>query len=884
MFTAFEVMAARIRAFFRTSDLDRDFDQELKSHLDMLVEDNLRRGMGPEKARRAALIRLGCPESNQELHREARGLPALDAFLQDLRYTFRALRRDAGFATFAILIAGLGIGASSTVFSVVNALLLRPLPFSDPERLVWIQNMDVDHEGLSGETVPVGHFSALRDQNRSFSDIAAYYAFYGAGDSKLTGDGEPLRLDAVPVSGNFFSVLGVKPQLGRTFNQDECRTRWGAPRAVLLSHALWTKRFASDAGIIGRGITLNDAPVTVIGVMPATFDFATVFAPGSRIDLYFPLPLTEEVNRRGNTVSMIARLKPGVTLQQARAELSVLGPRIRRKDPERNFQPWLSLLEEHVSGRIRPAVIVLACAVGAVMLIVCANVSNLLLARAAARQKEMAIRAALGAGRRRLIRQMLTESTVLSCCGAALGLILAAAGTRAVARLDAFSIPLLESVRIDAGALGFTLMIAVLTGLIFGMAPAFQVPAAAVHDSLKDSNRGSSQGRRPARVRNALVVLEIAFACVLLTGAGLLIRSFFRVLDVNLGFRPENAAMLRIDPSSRYSTRIQRNTWFDEVLRRVKSLSGIQAAGLSDALPLGSNRSWNVGAKDRVYSREYPPPPAFVRIVSDGYLKAMGIPLRAGRDFTEGDNASSRPVILINETLARTLWPGRDPIGRIVTYVDVDRQVIGVVANVRHLSLEQASGCEMYLPLRQTNDYSSVDLVVRTALPPAALASAVRAALKPIEPNLPANEFRTLQQLVDKAVSPRRFVVTLLTGFSAFALILASLGIYAVISWSVHQRTQELGIRMALGASAGGLKASILLQTLRLAGPGMLIGVLASVVLSRALGSLLFGVTPTDPATFLGIAVILTAVAAIAGYLPARRASRIDPMAALRAS
>lgn len=884
MFTALKVTGARIRAFFRTSGLDRDFGQELKSHLDMLIEDNLRRGMRPEEARRAALIRLGCPESNKELHREARGLPAIDTILQDLRYTFRTLRRDAGFATFAILIAGLGIGASCTVFSVVNALLLHPLPFSDPEHLVWIENMDVDHEGLSGETVPVGHFTALRDQSQSLSDVAAYYAFYGVGDSKLTGDGEPLRLSGVPVSRNFFSVLGVKPQFGRTFNEDECKTRWNAQRAVLLSHALWKKRFAADAGIVGRSITLNDAPVSVIGVMPASFDFATVFAPGSRIDLYFPLPLTEEVNRRGNTVSMVGRLKPGVTVQQARAELSVLGPRIRRKDPERNFQPLLSLLEEHVSGRIRPAVLVLACAVGAVMLIVCANLSNLLLARTAARQKEMAIRAALGAGRRRLIRQMLTESTVLSCCGAALGLILAAAGTRAVARLDAFRIPLLESVRIDAGALGFTLGIAVLTGLIFGMAPAFQVPAAAVHDSLKDSHRGSSQGGKHTWVRGALVVSEIAFACVLLTGAGLLIRSFFRVLDVNLGFRPENATTLRVDPSSRYTTRIQRNAWFDEALRRVKSLPGIEAAGLSDALPLGSNRTWNVGAKDRAYSKEYPPPPAFVRIVSDGYLEAMGIPLRAGRDFAEGDTTPGRPVILINETLARTLWPGRDPIGRTVTYVDVDRQVVGVVGDVRHLALEQASGCEMYLPIRQTNDYSSVDLVVRTALPPAALASAIRGALKPIEPNLPANEFRTLQQLVDKAVSPRRFVVILLAGFSAFALILASLGIYAVVSWSVHQRTQELGIRMALGATARGLKARILLQTLRLAGLGMFIGVIASLVVSRALGGLLFGVTPADPATFLGILVILTAVAAVAGYLPARRASRIDPMAALRAN
>jgi predicted permease len=479
---------------------------------------------------------------------------------------------------------------------------------------------------------------------------------------------------------------------------------------------------------------------------------------------------------------------------------------------------------------------------------------------------------------------MLTESVVLGCCGAALGLILAVAGTRVLAHLEAVSLPLRESVQIDLGALGFTLLIAVLTGLIFGLAPALQVPASAVHDSLKDANRGSSEGRTHNWIRAMLVVSEIAFACVLLVGAGLLIRSFLRVLDVNLGFRPERAAALRVDPSSQYSTRDKRNAYFDEVLRLVKSVPGIEAAGLTDVLPLGHNRNWSAGAKDQVYSREHPPPDVFVRIVSDGYLKAMGIPLRAGRDLTERDNASSKPVILINETLARALWHGRDAIGQTVTYVDVDREVAGVVEDVRHLALEQGSGCEIYLPIRQTNDYSSVDLVVRTALPPAGLASAVRAALQPIDPNLPGNEFRTLQQLVDKAVSPRRFVVLLLAGFSSFALILASLGVYGVVSYSVNQRTQEIGIRMALGASAGDLQAGIILQTLRLAAMGMLIGVAASWILTRALSGLLFGVTATDPVTFLGMLAILTVVAVTAGYIPARRAARIDPMMALRAN
>ena len=809
-----------------------------------------------------------------------RHLPLFDNLLQDLRYTFRTLGRDAGFTTFAILIVGLGIGASSTVFSIVNALLLRPLPFRDPGRLVWIANHD-ETGGLSGQTTQVGHFLDLRAQNQSFSDIAAYFAFYGVGDNKLTGQGEPERLSGVPVSQNFFPLLGVKPQLGRLFTAAECK--WNGPKAVLLSHGLWVRRFASDPSIVGRPLTLNNEPISVVGVLPASFDFASVFAPGSHIDLYSPFPLSDETNRWGNTLAIIGRLKPGVALPTAQAEVTILSARLMRAHPtDRNdIEGRLSFLREHVSGRLRPALIVLTCAVGVVMLIVCANLSNLLLARTAVRQKEIAIRTALGAGRWRLIRQALTESMVLSSGGAALGLILAIFGTRTLTHLDAISIPLLQNVRTDASALGLTLLMAVLTGLIFGLLPALQVPALAVHAALKDTSRGSTEGKTHTWIRGTLVVSEIAFACVLLVGAGLLIRSFIRVLDVNLGFQPERAAAVRVDPSQQYSTRAQQNAYFDEVLRRIRDVRGIDAAGLSDALPLGRNRGWGVRAKGHVYKQgEYPD--AFVRVVSDGYLRSMGIPLRAGRDFTERDTPQTEEVIIINETMAHRLWPGQDAMGQILE-VDKDRRVIGIVGDVRHLALEQGSGSEMYLPIRQCGDFASVDLVVRTTLPPAELASSVRAALKPIEPNLPASDFRTLQQLVDKAVSPRRFVVWLLGGFALFALVLASLGIYGVISYSVNQRTQEIGIRMALGASARDLQAGIILQTLGLAAMGMLLGTAVSWALARALNGLLFGVTPADPATFAGMLIVLTAVAALAGYLPARRASRIDPMVALRA-
>jgi predicted permease len=550
---------------------------------------------------------------------------------------------------------------------------------------------------------------------------------------------------------------------------------------------------------------------------------------------------------------------------------------------ERNdFEPKVSELTEHVSGRLRPTLVLLACAVGVVMLIVCANLSNLLLARGATRKKEIAIRTAMGAGRGRLIGQMLTESLVLSCCGAALGLLLAFVGTRALAHLTSVSIPLLSDVRIDARVLGFTLVVALLTGMLFGLVPALEVKDLKLHDTLKDSNRGSSQGRGHAWVRGALVVSEIALACVLLVGAGLLIRSFLRVLDVNVGFRPERAAALRIDPNASYKTQEQKNSYFTEALHRVMSVRGIEAAGLSDSLPLGHNRSWGVAAKGVQYTPETFPI-GFPRIISDGYFRAMGVPLRAGRDFTERDTKGALPVIILNETCARNLWPGEDPIGKIVAE-DVDRTVVGVVGDVHHMALEEGSGNEFYIPMRQTQDYGTVDLVVRTSLPTAELASRLREALRPIEPDLPTGNLRTLQTLVDRAVSPRRFVVLLLGGFAGFALVLASLGIYGVISYSVSQRTQEIGIRMALGASAERLARSILFETLGLAGIGMVVGVAASWLLARTLSGLLFGVTSSDPATFAGMLAILTAVAAIAGYLPARRASRIDPMSALRMS
>ena len=491
---------------------------------------------------------------------------------------------------------------------MVNALLLRPLPFHQPERLVWIANHD--SSGLSDQTTQVNHLLDLQQQNRSFSGLAAYFAFYGVGDSVLATEENPSVSATCQCPAISSSCWGSSFRLGRFFTPEECR--WHGSKAVILSHGLWETRFASDPGIVGQPLTLDGEPVTVAGVLPASFDFGSVFAPGTHFDLFSPFPLTPETNRWGNTMAIVGRLKPGVSIGSARAEVRLLADRFTRAHRERNdFEGHLTPLSEHVSGRIRPALLVLTCAVGVVMLIVCANLSNLLLARTAVRGKEIAIRTALGAGRGRLLRQLLTEGVALSTCGAGLGAILAVAGTGAVAHLDAVSIPLLQNVHTDAASLALCLLIAVLTGVVFGLAPALQVPATALHDVLKDANRGSTEGRRRHWIRGALVVSEIAFACVLLVGAGLLIRSFVRVLNVNLGFHPERAASVRVDPDRHIATQAQANAYFNEILRRAKAIPGIEAAGLTDALPLGRNRSWGAGAK----GVSYPPgkyPDAFV--------------------------------------------------------------------------------------------------------------------------------------------------------------------------------------------------------------------------------------------------------------------------------
>src|SRR5580698_7397404 len=554
----------RLRFLLSHSERQRLLWEEMEFHIESMAEDFAAQGMTEVEARAAARRKFGNMTQKSE---EARGVWLVrwwSDLAQDLRYAFRGMRRDAAFTAFVILIAGLGIGASSTVFSVVNALLLRPLPFRDPGRLVWIANQEWNTQ--------VSNFLDLREQNRSFSDLAGW-GNHGTGDWQLTGTGEPERVTGVPVTQNLFSLLGVEPALGRSFTADECRQRANVPQAVLLSYGFWQRRFASDPSVVGSKLIFNNRAVTVAGVLPASFDFAALFAPGTPVDIFIPWPLTDETNRRGNTMTIVGRLRPGASVENARPEFTLLAKQMEIQHPERNpVVPRLTPLDQRINGRFRPALLVLACAVGVVMLIVCANLSNLQLARMGARQRELAVRAAVGADRLRLLRQMLTESVVLSCCGSVLGLALAIGGARVVAHLSAFNLPLLNSVRIDGNVLAFTLVAAVLTGVLFGVLPALQAPALEMQDALKEGGRGMSAGKSRAWLRNGLVVSEIAFASVLLVGTGLLVRSFVRVLDVNLGFQPEHTAVLRVDPSVRLTSLAQQNAFLDDLLQRARSV------------------------------------------------------------------------------------------------------------------------------------------------------------------------------------------------------------------------------------------------------------------------------------------------------------------------
>jgi len=878
-----------------------DVKAELHFHINSKTDDLIACGWSPEAARIEAERQFGNILAVQRIgerigeHTEpSRQISDYWAeCMQDTRYTLRTLCNNPAFTAVAILVLSLGISVNAAVFSVVNTLLLRPLPFPQSQQLVWFtagKSLDSKMRiagGLSGETYTVDVYREFQRNNQSFQAVSAYQTFYNSLQYKLTGAGEPRQLDVVEVADNFFPTLGIQPALGRNFTEGESLK--GGRSAALLSYFYWKTQLASDPAIIGKVLTINNSPVTVVGVLPASFDFGAFFAPGKKVDLFVPAVM-DFWKTWGNTLAIVGRLKPGVTEAQAQDEADRLFPRLKQlhQDWYYDYASDLTTLKDHVAGRLRRSLVVLWSAVGLILLIVCVNLSNLQLSRAATRSKEFAMRCTLGAGRGRLIRQLLTESLILSLAGSALGLAFAFAIVYYLAHQTAITLPLLATIHVDAVSLAWTLFIAISVGILFGLAPALKITGANLQEAIKDNGAGVGAGRSHERFRSTLVISEVALACVLLGGAGLLLRSFLRVLDVDLGFEPTHAAAMQIDlppiTNNNKDQLIQRAIILHTAIDRVGALPGVRSAAVADMLPLDRNRQWGLQS----VGHEHPKGAdtgALVYLVTPGYLQAMGMRLRAGRDFSWHDTPGTQHVILINEAAARREWPGEDPIGKLAyaTAKDPDR-VIGVVADVRESTLEQSSSPEIYVPITQNSDVEGATLVVRSSIAPQAFAADVLAALRSLNPDQPATEFRPLQSLVDHAVSPRRFFVLLVTIFAGLGVLLAALGIYGVISYSVTQKTQEIGVRMALGATMGRVQRHVLWQTLRLALAGLCLGTAASLGAARLIASLLFATSSWDPVAYTGMVLSLIVIALLAGYLPARRASHIQPMAALRSN
>jgi predicted permease len=872
-----------------------DVKDELSFHLQTKIDDLVAQGWSPEAARHEAERQFGDLRAVQQIgvrigekmERRKRLQDYWSDSLQDVRYTFRTLRRDLGFAAISIVILALAIGANVAVFSVVNTLLLRPLPFPDSRQLVWIAPPPTSC-GLSCATYSADAYEEFREQSRVYQDVTGYMAFTTPDNLRLTGRGEPEPATSFEVIGNFFQVLGVHPAMGRLFTQEESR---GPHPIVLLANAYWRRQFASDPDIVGKAIELNGTPVTIVGVLPDSFDFGAVFSPGAKVDLFTPLDLNLERDW-GNIVTLIARLKPGVTIAQALDDANRVAPNLyfNVKYPETLGRYKGDLLpvplKDYVTGKLRRSLIALWFAVGAILLIAGVNLSNLLLARAVARAKEFAVRGALGASRGRIVRQLLMESLVLSGAGAALGLGLALMLIAWLAHQGSVALPLLSSLRIDGQAFGWTVLVAVFTAMLFGLIPGLRIASGNLQEMLKDSGQGAGLGRKHERVRGALVIFEVALACVLLVSAGLLLRSFVKVLDVDLGFQPDRSASIKVDYDDSAPTReasaAKRGEIFQQIIARVSALPGVEAAGMSDYLPLGPNRSWDTPVpKGKTFAPGELPGP-LVYVITPGFIRALGIRMR-GRDFTWSDGPQSERVVLINASAARVYWPGEDAVGKILMRGKEEDRVVGVVDDVHEETVEGGTGSQIYYPATQQGP-SAAQLVIRTSLPPATLAASLLRALRELNPKQPAAEFRPIQTIVDRAVSPRRFFMLLVAAFAGLGLLLAALGIYGVISYSVTQQAQAIGIRMALGASVGHVQRRVLAGTLRLALAGMVLGTFVAFAVARLISSLLFATSSWDLPTYLGMAFALLLVAAISGYVPARRASGVNPMEVLRSN
>lgn len=868
--------------------------EELAQHLEDVYQRSLRSGATEAEATNAALQELATDDLLQKEMRRSQtpfkesavaGGPAKSSLiadlLHDLRYAARLQRKNPGFTIVAIIALALGIGANTAIFSVVNTVLLRPLPYKDPDRLVMVWE-DASKYGYPRDTPAAANYVDWRDQNQVFEGMAAI----ADSSFNLTGAGDPERLEGRRVSANLFSLLGVDPHIGRVFTAAEDQP--GAQRVVLLSYALWQRRFGGDPNIVGQALTLNGESYVVVGVMPARFQF-----PTSDDQAWVPIAFTQQEagNRGRHYLQVVARLKPGVSLAQAQSEMSTIASRLQQQYPQQNAELGATVqpLQEHLVGDIRPALLVLLGAVGLVLLIACANVANLLLARAAVRQKEIAVRVALGARRWRLIRQFLTESVLLSTLGGLVGLAIAYGGLLLLKAFIPENVSQAREISIDLKVLGFTFLVSVATGLIFGLAPAIQAARFNQIETLKEGGRDAATGGGGKRLRGLLVTAEVAISLVLLIGAGLLINSFLRLRNVDPGFRAENLLTMKIVlPQPKYADFERRSAFYTDLVQRVQSLAGVRSAAVTTNLPLyRQGNSIGIGIEGQP-----PPPPGqerivVTRIVSPGYFDTMGIQLMRGRQLTEQDTETTPNAVVISETMARRYWPGEEAIGKRISAGRVTSpedwiQVVGVVKDVRQFQLNAEPRPQMYLSYRQAGFFEPRDLVVKTDVDPSSLAATVRKAVWEIDKDQPVSNIRTMEEILADSIARQRFSMLLLAIFAAVALVLAGVGIYGVMSYSVAQRTHEIGIRMALGAQTGAVLKLAVGYGLKLVIAGIVIGLIAAFALTRVMATLLFGVTATDPATFTLISLLLVAVAALASYVPARRATRVNPIIALR--
>jgi predicted permease len=806
-----------------------------------------------------------------------------DEMFQDLRFGVRMLLKQPGFTLVALLTLALGIGANTAVFSVANTVLLRPLPYQKPDELVMVWET-APKLGFPRNDVAPANFLDWREQNDVFAQLAAF----GSTSVSLTGRGEPERIEGVRVSASLFPLLGVAPAMGRVFTAEEDRAE--AQSVIVLSHGLWQRRFGGDPGIVGQTLTLNSRPYTVVGVMPASFRF-----PGREQEFWLPMAFEpgEAAGRGDHYLSVVARLKPGVTKQQAQAEMDAIAARLQQQYPRTNTGQGVALvpLHEEFASTIRQPLLILLSVAGFVLLIACANVMNLLLARATARRKELTIRAALGASHLRLTRQLLIESLLLAGLGGAIGTLLALWGAKLLEALVPDNLAQARGIVTDWRVLGFSVAISLLTGVVFGLLPALQVSRPNLTEALKEGGQSSAGGESRGRLRGALVIVEIALSLVLLVGAGLLLKSFYRLTKVDPGFQPEQALTMRMQLSGeKYGGLVKRRAFYDQMIQQLQSLPGVQAAAVITQLPLttaGLHFSFSLEGQPPMPAANLPQ--AAFRVISQDYFRTMGIPLLRGRSFTSQDTADAQAVVVINRTLAERFWPGQDVLGRRFKVGSSDSPnpwfvVVGVVCDVRQSSLDQALKPEMYVSHLQDHRFFAIprDLVVRTDGDPLSLAAAVRGEIWKIDKDLPLFRVRTMEQIVSLALAGQRLNMLLLTVFAVLALVLAAIGIYGVMSYAAAQRTHELGIRLALGAQTRDVLWLVIRHGLALVLAGVALGLVAALVLTRVLQNLLFGVKATDPLTFAGITLLLVGVACVASFIPARRATQVDPLVALR--